>query len=103
MRGAVFEIKSLCDDFRIQICGGIVGAVHLYESAIVPKLLAHARTWVGISATSIKKLDAIQNLFVQVVLRLPSSTVLPASRAETAMVGFKWRVWLEKLRLMVAI
>ena len=103
VRGAVFEIKSLCEDFRMQICGGIVGAVQLFESGIVPKLLANAGTWVGITATTIKKLDAIQNLFVHVVLRLPSSTVLPSYRAETAMVGFKWRVYLEKLRLMEAI
>ena len=103
VRGAVFEIKSLCEDFRMQICGGMVGAVQLFESGIVPKLLANAGTWVGITATTIKKLDAIQNLFVQVVLRLPSSTVLPSYRAETAMVGFKWRVYLEKLRLMEAI
>ena len=87
----------------MQICGGMVGAIQLYESGIVPKLLANAGTWVGITATTIKKLDAIQNLFVQVVLRLPSSTVLPAYRAETALVGFRWRVYLEKLRLMDAI
>ena len=103
VRGAVFEIKSLCEDFRMQICGGMVGAIQLYESGIVPKLLANAGTWVGITATTVKKLDAIQNLFVQVVLRLPSSTVLPSYRAETAMVGFKWRVYLEKLRLVDAI
>ena len=49
VRGAVFEIKALCEDFRMQICGGMVGAVHLYESGIVPKLLANVGTWVGTS------------------------------------------------------
>ena len=58
VRGAVFEIKSLCEDFRMQICGGMVGAIQLFESGIVPKLLANARTWVGITATTIKKLNA---------------------------------------------
>ena len=103
VRGAVFEIKQLCEDFRMQICGSMVGALHLYESCIVPRLLANAGTWVDISNATIKKLDAAQNLFVQVLLRLPSSTVLPSYRAETALLGFKWRVWREKLKLVAAI
>ena len=103
VRGAIFEIKALCEDFRMQICGALVGALKLYESCIVPRLLANAGVWVDISKDTIKKLDAVQNLFVQVLLRLPSSTVLLAYRAETGLLGMKWRVWEEKLLLLASI
>ena len=54
-------------------------------------------------SSAIKKLDATQNLFVQALLRLPSSTVLPSYRAETGLLGFKWRIWQSKLLLLTAI
>ena len=70
VREAMFEIKQLYKDFRMQICGSMVGALHLY---------------------------AVQNLFFQVLLWLPSSPVLPSYRAETVLLGFKLSVWREKL------
>ena len=103
VRGAIFEIKALCEDYRMQICGGMVGAINLYESCIVPRLLANSGVWVEISSRTIKKLDATQHLFVQALLRLPSSTVLPAYRAECGLLGFKWRIWQQKLLLATAI
>ena len=103
VRGAIFEIKALCEDYRMQICGGMVGAINLFEACIVPRLLANSGVWVEIASSTIKKLDATQNLFVQALLRLPSSTVLPSYRAETCLLGFKWRIWEQKLLLAEAI
>ena len=103
VRGAIFEIKALCEDYRMQICGGMVGAINLFESCIVPRLLANSGVWVEIPSRTIKKLDATQHLFVQALLRLPSSTVLPAYRSECGLMGFKWRIWQQKLFLAVAI
>ena len=42
IRGAIFEIKALCEDYRMQICGGMVGAINLFEACIVPRLLANS-------------------------------------------------------------
>ena len=103
VKGAIFEIKALCEDFRMQICGGMVGAIKLFKSCVVPKLLANSGVWVEISNTTIAKLDAIQNLFVQVLLRLPSSTTLVAYRAETGLIGMKWQIWENKLMLVASI
>ena len=103
VRGAIFELKAVCEDYRMQVCGGMVGAINLYESCIVPRLLANSGVWVDITSSAIKKLDATQNLFVQALLRLPSSTVLPSYRAETGLLGMKWRIWESKLLLMMAI
>ena len=30
VRGAIFEIKALCEDYRMQICGGMVGAAYKF-------------------------------------------------------------------------
>ena len=103
VRGAIFEIKALCEDFRMQISGGMMGALKLFKSCIVPKLLANSGVWVEISNTTIKKLDAVQNLFVQVLLRLPSSTVREAYRAETGLLGMKWQIWEAKLMLVTSL
>ena len=103
VRGAIFEIKALCEDYRMQICGGMVGAINLFEACIVPRLLANSGVWTDISSSVIKKLDATPNLFLQALLRLPSSTVLPSYRAETGLLGMKWRVWESKLLLAAAI
>ena len=96
-------LHSLCEDYRMQICGGMVGAINLFEACIVPRLLANSGVWTDISSSVIKKLDATPNLFLQALLRLPSSTVLPSYRAETGLLGMKWRVWESKLLLAAAI
>ena len=81
----------------------MMGALEIFNMAICPSLLANCGTWVNISKETIKKLDSLQNLFVKVLLKLPSSTVLPSYRAETSLLGFKWRIWEEKLFLVNAI
>ena len=67
------------------------------------KAALESGVWTDISSSVIKKLDATQNLFVRAVLRLPSSTVLPSYRAETGLLGMKWRFWKSKLLLVAAI
>ena len=103
VRGAIFEIKALCEDYRMQLCGGMVGAISLFESCIVPRLLANSGVWTEIASSTVKKLDATQNLFVQALLRLPSSTVLVSYRAELGLLGMKWRIWESKLLLAASI
>ena len=71
------------EDYRLQVCGGMMGAIDIFNMAICPSLLANCATWMNLNKDTIKKLYAIQKLFLKVVLRLPSSTVLPSYRAET--------------------
>ena len=60
----------------MQTCGGMVGAISLLESCLVPWLLANSGVWTEIANSTVKKLDATQNLIVHALLRVPSSTVL---------------------------
>ena len=52
IRGAIYELRSLTEDFRIQSVGGCQFALDLYEACIVSSLLSNAGTWVEISDES---------------------------------------------------
>ena len=87
----------------MQVGGRVRGAIEIFTACIVPSLLANCGTWVEVSDKTIRKLDGILNMFVKVLLRLPSSKPLPSYRVEMGMLGMKWRLWEEMLRLVTAI
>ena len=87
----------------MQVVGGMLGALDIYNTCIVSSLLNNCSVWVDIQERSIKRLDALQNIFVKTLLHLPDSTPVPALRAITGQLGMKWRVWQEKLLLILAI
>ena len=47
--------------------------------------------------------DSIQNYFWRVMLTVPESCPKIALRCETGMFGMKWRIWREKLMLLIRI
>jgi hypothetical protein len=47
LKGAIFEVKSIVEDFQMQAVGGMMAAWELWEKAMVPSLLSGAGTWVG--------------------------------------------------------
>ena len=42
-------------------------------------------------------------MFVRSLLRMPRSTPVPALRALTGLLGMRWRIWEQKLLLILAI
>ena len=44
----VYELRSVCYDFRAQILGSMTGALALWETCILSSLLTNCGTWVGI-------------------------------------------------------
>ena len=73
MRGSIYELRGLIEDFRMQSVGGCQSALDLYESCILPSLLSNAGTWVEISNKAVKMLDSLQDTFGKVLLSLPAS------------------------------
>ena len=47
--------------------------------------------------------DKVQNLYWRIILRVPESCPKVALRCETKMLGMKWRVWEEKIFLLMRI
>jgi hypothetical protein len=57
VQGSVFGLVGLWSDYRAQVVGGVLGAIHLYEACIVPSLLNNCSTWLGIKEEQYKMLD----------------------------------------------
>ena len=52
---------------------------------------------------AIKICDDLQNFFWRVMLKVPESCPQIALRCEPRMIGMKWRVWQEKILLLLRI
>ena len=80
-----------------------MGALVIFNNYIIPSLLFNCDVWVGISSQSVKRLDDLQHMFVRLLLRLPSSTPIPALRGALGLMGMKWRIWVMKLNLVLTL
>ena len=103
IRGATMEIKSIVEEFQMQSFGGLMAAHDLWERALIPSLLSGAGTWLGKSKEAIGLCDQLQNFYWGVILRVPESCPKVALRSETNMLGMKWRVWEQKVLLLMRI
>ena len=75
IRGATMEIKSIIEEFQMQVMGGMMAAWELWERAIIPSLLSGAGNWIGSGGgkAAIDLCDKVQNFFWRVVLSVPES------------------------------
>ena len=82
-----------------------MAAWELWEKALLPSLLSGAGTWFGGTGCkrAIEMCDKMQNYFWRVMLTVPESCPKIALRCETGMMGMKWRIWTEKLSLLMRI
>ena len=103
VKGSIYELRSIIEDFRMQAVGGFEAAIDLYESSIIPSLLNNCSTWLDIDRKCEDRLDEIQDLFCRVLLQVPKSTPKLALRGALGLLGMKWRVWEAKVLLHLAI
>ena len=103
MKGATMEIKSIIEEYQMQALGGMMAAWELWERALLPSLLSGAGTWFGDYQSTVNLCDELQNFFWRVMLKVPESCPKVALRCETRMLGMKWRIWQEKILLLLRI
>ena len=103
IKGSIYELRALTEDYRMQAVGGCQSALDLYESCIIPSLLTNAGTWVDMSEKAVNILDTTQDTFARVLMALPFSAPRASLRAALGLLGGKWRVWEAKLLLLQAI
>ena len=103
IKGATLEIKSIVEEYEMQTMGGLMAARELWERALIPSLLSGAGTWLGECKAAIALCDQLQNFFWRVVLKVPESCPKVALKSETGMVGMKWRLWEQKILLLMRI
>ena len=73
LKGAIFEVKSIIEDFQMQALGGMMAAWHLWERAMVPSLLSGAGTWTGATVAEYERCDKLQDMFWRVMLEVQES------------------------------
>ena len=63
------EIGQIIGDWRSHLVGGMETALFFWESCCVPSLLNGAGTWTQISASTEKRLNTIQNIFLRLAFQ----------------------------------
>ena len=101
--GAIYELRALTEDFRMQGVGGCQSAIDMYEACIIPSLLSNAGTWVEMDEAAFNKLNNLQDTFGRALLSLPLSAPQASLRAALGLPGMKWRVCEQKILLIQAI
>ena len=82
IRGAMYETKAIMEDFRMQAVGGMAGAWDLWETAIIPSLLANCGSWVGMGKNSYNTLNELQYTYLRLIYSCPPSTPLLSLRTQ---------------------
>ena len=103
IRGACLEISQIVNDWRAQVCGGILTALVLWESCCIPSLLSGAGTWTEITSAQEKKLNKLQCWYFKLVFQVgpgaPSNSLL----WDTSALDMSLRVKKEKVLLVLHI
>lgn len=102
-KGAIREVKSIMEDFRMQAIGGMAGAWDLWKVGISASLLANCNTWVMLEKEAIKKLNDVFHEFLRNIYACPPSTPVPALRSQAGMVSMEYLVWTEKICLVAKL
>ena len=97
---AVLEIKTIIEDYRVHLMGGIMSGIDIWELAVIPSMINNSETWDEIDDDSIKKLDDLQNTLLRYLLQTPCSTPIPALCWEFGMLPMKFRIFHKKLNFL---
>ena len=94
---AIIELKSIIDDCKLQIIGGALAGVEIWELAIIPSILTNAETWVNIDDKTIEILEDIQILMFRCLLGIPKSTTPSMILWDLGAIKMKNRIIQKKL------
>ena len=102
-KGAVFEVKSVVEEFSMAVMGPMVAAKTLLERALLPSLLYGCGNWIQMRKSTEEECDNLICLFWRAMLAVPEGTPKIALFAETGTMRTKWRVWTEKIMMVMKI
>ena len=102
-KGAIFEIRSVIEEFTMQTMGGMMAAKTLLERALLLSLLSGGCNWTGISKKTEDDCDDLILMYWRVMMKVSESTPKIGLIAESATVRSKWRIWKQKISLVDAI
>ena len=94
---AIMEIKTILNDYRIHVPGGINTGIMLWELAVIPMILNNADTWNDIDSVTLKKLEDLQNMLIRYLFNTPRSSPIPALCWDVGMFKIKYRILQKQL------
>ena len=97
---AILEIKTIIEDNRVHIVGGIMSGVNIWELAVIPAMLNNSETWDEIDKDTMDKLNDLQNTVLRYLLQTPRSTPIPALSWEFGMLPIKYRINQKKMSFL---
>ena len=53
VRGSILELTTISQDFRFEVVCGVLGALDIWNIAIVPSLLTNCSVWTEMSEASV--------------------------------------------------
>ena len=97
---SVYEIKSVVDDCRSHLTGGLISGFDLWEMAILPMLLYNCETSYDMSKNTLDMLEGLQLKFLRSVLAVGSGCPLSLLYSETGMICMELRILEKKLNFL---
>ena len=67
---AIYGIRAIVEDCRANTLGGILLAFQLFETWLIPRLLAGAEVWYPLPKKALKAVNDLCNKFLKVTLGL---------------------------------
>ena len=97
---AIYDIRSIIDDCRIHLTGGLKSGLELWELSVIPSLLNNAETWQDIKTRSVNKLEKLQITFLRCLFAVGSGCPTPLLYSETGTVLMEFRILKKKLMFL---
>ena len=94
---SVFEIRSVVDDCRSVVAGGLDAGLMIWEMAVIPTLLNNAECWMEASSATVEDLEQIQIKFLKNLLAVGSGCPTPLLFSETGSILMELRILEKKL------
>ena len=97
---SIYDIRSIVDDCRSNVTGGLKSGLEMWELSVIPVLLNNAETWQDIRRKSLDDLEKLQITFLRCLLGVGTSCPIPLLLSETGSLLMEFRVMKKKLMFL---
>ena len=94
---SIFEIRTVIEDCRSQVSGGLAAGIDIWEMAVLPMLLNNSECWQEVSDKTIKELDNLHLMFLRCILAVGSGCPIPSLFWETGSIRMQYMILQRKL------
>ena len=96
VKKSILEIKSIVEDARSSVPGGILTGLTLWESCVIPFMMNNSSTWMEMKRNDIDKLCKLQNYFLNTLLNTFHCPI-PLMHLDLSVLTIPYRLLKDKL------